>query len=180
MLKQSKSCGLSSFTIIRICLGFSTVFNLYSSAIACDVIDSGFLSVGELMSENVESQIGNPKSLIRLIGPPIKSTDFSPDVKKLYLRIDVVKSQLIVSKILSSDELGENITWDVFCDHGRWLIEKKGKSSVDGAYQKFSSKIWLSINLDGELETEHNYRNVSGLIFRDYYYYESKVKFKKQ
>ena len=125
-------------------------------------------------------KIGNPKSLIRLIGPPIKSTDLSPDVKKLYLHIDTVKSQLIVSKILSSDELGESIIWDVFCDHGRWLIEKKGKSSVDGAYQKDSSKIWLNTNSDGELEIEHNYRSVSGLIFRDYYYYESKVRFKKQ
>ena len=84
-----------------------------------------------------------------------------------------------MSKILSSDELGENITRDVFCDHGRWLIEKKGKFSVDGAYQKYSSKIWFSTNSDRDLEIEHNYRNVSGLIFHDDYYYESKVKFKK-
>jgi hypothetical protein len=169
--------------IIKDCVGKNLnilILLILLSAYACDAIDSKFQSVGELLSENVESQIGNPRSLIRLIGPPIKSTDLNPDVKKLYLHVDIVKSQLIVSKILNYDELGENITWDIFCDNGRWLIEKKGKSSVDGAYQKDSSKIWLSTNSDGELEIEYNYRNVSGLIFQDYYYYESKVKFKKQ
>jgi hypothetical protein len=53
---------------------------------------------------------------------------------------------------LSSDEFDENITWDIFCDNGRWQTEKKGKSSIDGDYQEYRSKIWLSTNSDGELE----------------------------
>jgi hypothetical protein len=178
--KQSKSCGLSQFTIICFCLGFLILLNLPSSAIACDVIDSGFLSIGELVSENVESQIGNPRSLIRLIGPPVKDSDIDSDAKMLHLRTNTEKNQLIVSKILPMGELGESITWGVSCDAGRWQIESEGKSSVDGAYQKYSSKIWLNTSADGNLEIEHHYRNVSGLIFRDYYYYESKIKFKKQ
>ena len=178
--KQSKSCGLVPIMAIRFWFGCITLFNLATSAVACDVIDSKFQSVGELISENTQSEIGNPRSLIRLIGPPIYDSDLAPAAKMLYLKIDTEKNQLIVSKVLGSNELGESITWDVLCDNGSWLIDRKGKASAEGVFQKYSSKIWLNKNADEDLEIEHHYNNVSGLIFRDYYYYESKVKFKKQ
>jgi hypothetical protein len=155
-------------------------YSLSFSAFACDVIDSKFQSVGELISENTQSQIGNPRSLIRLIGPPVNDKDPGPDAKLLYLRVDIEKNQLTVSNVLGIGELGKSIAWEVVCDDGRWLIDTKGKGSTEGVYQKYNSKIWLNITSEDDLQVEHHYSNVSGLIFHDYYYYEAIVKFKKQ
>jgi hypothetical protein len=152
------------------------LLNLSFSALACNVIDSSFTSIGEVISESTTSKIGSPKSLVRLIGPPVNSLAPSrPDIETLHLKLDVVKNQLVVS----SNELNDSIVWNVICENGKWLINKNGKSSVDGAYQKYSSKIWLNIDFDGHLKTKHHYSNVSGFIFHDYYDYESNVKFKK-
>lgn len=156
-------------------LRVSILLNLPFSAFACDAIDSKFMAIGEVISESTISQIGNPKSLVRLIGPPVNSLDLSADTQALHVKIDLEKNQLIVS----SNKPGDSVAWNVVCESGKWLINRNGKSSVDGAYQKWSSKIWLNIDLDGHLETEHYYSNVSGFIFRDYYKYESKAKFKK-
>ena len=137
--------------------GFLVFFNLPILVYACESIDSKFQSVGELISESARSQIGSPKSLIRLIGPPVNERDAAAGIhpKMLYLRVDVGSNQLNVSHVLGTGELGRSITWEVVCEEGRWLIDTKGRESAEGVYQKYSSKIWLSITPDNDLEVEH-------------------------
>ena len=160
--------------------GFLVFLNLPSLAYACKSIDSKFQSVGELISENTQSINGNPNSLVILIGPPVYENDAAAGIhpKMLSLKVDAGSSQLNVSHVLGNGELGRTITWEVVCDEGKWLIDKKDDAFTEGGYLKYSSKIWLSITPDNDLQVEQHLSRVSGLIFHDYYYYESKARFK--
>ena len=160
--------------------GFLVLVNLPTLTYACESIDSKFQSVGELISENTQSINGSPKSLIILIGPPVNESDDAAGIhpKMLYLRVDAGSNQLNVFHVLGNGELGRNITWEVVCDEGRWLIVKKDNAFTEGGYLKYSSKIWLSVTPDNNLQVDQHLSRASGLFFHDYYYYESKAKFK--